>query len=77
MVVDMRPLFHNWLYMGMPIEGHDGVMTVLLALVGLLALVATLVALVRAIATDGYGTRPPPRSHQEELGPWITQHLSR
>ncbi len=52
-------------------------MTVILALLGLLALVATLAVLVRAIATDGYGTRPPPRSHQDEMGSWITQQLSR
>ena len=56
---------------------HHGVMTVILALLGLLALVATLVVLARAIATDGYGRRPPPRSHQEEMGSWITQQLSR
>ncbi|WP_332644361.1 hypothetical protein [Aeromicrobium sp.] len=52
-------------------------MTMILALVGLLALVATLVMLARAVATDGYGKRPPPRSHQEEMGSWITQQLSR
>lgn len=56
---------------------HDGVMTVILALAGLIALAATLMALARAVATDGYGKRPPPRSHQEELGPWITQQYSR
>lgn len=56
---------------------HHGVMTVIFALIGLLALVATLVVLMRAIATDGYGTRPPPRSHQEELGSWTTQQFSR
>ena len=32
-------------------------MTMILALVGLLALVAILVVLLRTIATDGYGTR--------------------
>ncbi|GAA3529008.1 hypothetical protein GCM10022234_27890 [Aeromicrobium panaciterrae] len=52
-------------------------MTMILVLVGLLALAAILVALARTIANDGLGTRPTPRSHPEEVGSWITQQLSR
>ena len=52
-------------------------MTMMLALVGLLALVAILGVLFRTIASDGYGTGPTPRSHPEEVGSWITQQYSR
>ncbi len=52
-------------------------MTVILALLGAAALVAVLAFLVHAVATDGYGTRPTPRSHQEEVGSWINQQLLR
>ena len=52
-------------------------MTVILVLVGLAPLGAIVASLVRAIATDGLGTRPTPRSHPEEVGSWITQQLSR
>jgi hypothetical protein len=38
-----------------------------LVLIGLVALAAILVALVRAVVADGYGMRPPPRSHREEV----------
>jgi hypothetical protein len=38
-------------------------MTILL--VGLVAVAAVLMLLRRAIANDGYGTRPPPRSHRD------------
>lgn len=49
----------------------------ILALVGLFALVAILVPLARTVASDGLGTRPTPRSHPEEVGSWVTQQLSR
>lgn len=52
-------------------------MVAILVLAGVTALAAIVAALVRAIATDGYGTRPPPRSHPEEVGSWIDQELSR
>ena len=35
-------------------------------LIALVAVAAILVALVRTVVADGYGTRPPPRSHREE-----------
>jgi hypothetical protein len=35
-------------------------------LIALATLVAILVLLVRTLMADGYGTRPPPRSHREE-----------
>jgi len=38
-----------------------------LLLIGLAALVAILVALARILVADGYGVRPPPRSHREEV----------
>lgn len=43
-----------------------------LLLLGLLALTGVLVALVRTIVADGYGVRPPPRSHrdEEEVDSW-------
>ena len=44
-----------------------------LLLVTLLAVAAMLVAMVRAIREDGYGRRPPPRSHraeEQELDGW-------
>lgn len=56
---------------------HPEVMTVILALIGLLALAAILVALGRTIASDGFGSNPTPRSHPEEVGSWITQQHSR
>ncbi|MGI9084438.1 MAG: hypothetical protein ACR2FE_04010 [Aeromicrobium sp.] len=40
-----------------------------LLLIALVALAAMLVALVRAVAEDGYGRRPPPRSHHAEEEP--------
>jgi hypothetical protein len=36
-----------------------------LLLIGLVALSAILVPLWRAIASDGYGVRPPPPSHHD------------
>jgi hypothetical protein len=38
-----------------------------LLLIALLALAAILVALGYTIVADGYGTRPPPRSHRAEV----------
>ncbi|MEO6604951.1 MAG: hypothetical protein ABIN55_05005 [Aeromicrobium sp.] len=52
-------------------------MTVILAFLAAAAFLAMLALLVHAVATDGYGTRPPPRSHQEEVGSWITQQFTR
>jgi hypothetical protein len=37
-----------------------------LLLIALAALAAILVVLARTLMADGYGTRPPPRSHREE-----------
>ena len=39
----------------------------LILLIALVALAAILVALVRTLVADGYGLRPPPRSHREEV----------
>ncbi len=41
-------------------------------LIALAALAAILVALVRTLVADGYGVRPPPRSHraEEEFDSW-------
>ena len=43
-----------------------------LAVVGAVALVTMLASLWRAIASDGYGVRPPPRSHHDvdEVDSW-------
>lgn len=44
-----------------------------LLLIALVALAVVVVALARAVAADGYGRRPPPRSHRgegEELDSW-------
>jgi hypothetical protein len=38
----------------------------MLMLIAIAALAAILVVLVRTVVADGYGTRPPPRSHREE-----------
>ena len=43
---------------------HHGGMVLLL--IALAALAAILVALLRTIVADGYGVRPPPRSHHDE-----------
>ena len=37
----------------------------MLAVMGAVALVTMLASLWRAIASDGYGVRPPPRSHHD------------
>jgi len=52
-------------------------MTVILVLLGLIAFVAMVASLIRAVVTDGYGTRPTPHSHLEEVGAWITQQHTR
>ena len=36
-------------------------------LLALVALVAVLAVLVRTVLEDGYGVRPPPRSHHDEV----------
>ena len=43
-----------------------------LAMLGAVALVTMLATLRRAIASDGYGVRPPPRSHHDvdEVDSW-------
>ena len=43
-----------------------------LLLIAIVALAAILIALARTLAADGYGVRPPPRSHrdQEEFDSW-------
>jgi hypothetical protein len=44
-----------------------------LLLIAVAVLVAILVVLARTIVEDGYGVRPPPRSHraeEEELDSW-------
>ena len=43
-----------------------------LLVIGLVAVTAILISLWRAIASDGYGVRPPPRSHHDvdELDSW-------
>jgi hypothetical protein len=38
----------------------------MLMLIAIAALAAVLVVLVRTVVADGYGVRPPPRSHREE-----------
>jgi hypothetical protein len=38
-------------------------------LVATIALLGLLIALVRAVARDGYGTTPPPRSHLDAFEP--------
>ena len=38
-----------------------------LVLIGLVVLAAILVVVARTIVADGYGVRPPPRSHREEV----------
>jgi hypothetical protein len=57
--------------------GDDGVMNLVLALLGLIALAATTARLVWLVMRDGLGTNPPPRSHREELGSWADQQLHR
>lgn len=44
---------------------------VLVVIAGLIGVPLTL-AVVRAVANDGYGHRPPPRSHRDEVA--LTQH---
>jgi hypothetical protein len=39
----------------------------LILLIALAVLAAILVVLVRTVVADGYGVRPPPRSHREEV----------
>jgi hypothetical protein len=43
-----------------------------ITLIALAALAAILVALARTLVADGYGLRPPPRSHraEEEFDSW-------
>lgn len=52
-------------------------MNQILALVGLLSVLAASVHLARLVARDGYGTNPAPRSHREELGGRVAQELGR
>ena len=48
------------------------VVIVLAAVIG-----GLVVGVGRAIIADGYGTRPAPRSHHEEVGSWVAQQLQR
>lgn len=52
-------------------------MNVIIALAGPAALVVLAVYLVRILTGDGYGTRPAPRSHPEEVGSWVEWELQR
>jgi hypothetical protein len=52
-------------------------MNLIIALAGLIAFAAVLAVLAHTLLTDGYGTRPPPRSHHGETGDWIAQQLQR
>lgn len=45
--------------------------------IALIALVALGVHLWRLVARDGYGVTQPPRSHLDELGPWVDRELRR
>ena len=38
-----------------------------LLVIGLVAFAAIVVVVARTIVADGYGVRPPPRSHREEV----------
>jgi hypothetical protein len=52
----------------MPIGVDDGGMNqIILALVLTVAFAAMFAQLVRTLRGDGYGVRPPPRSHREEV----------
>jgi hypothetical protein len=45
---------------------------ILLVAIALLVGVPVIGAALRAVAHDGYGHRPPPRSHRDEVA--LTQH---
>ena len=49
----------------------------LLVVLGALLMLGVLVSLVRTVVKDGYGSRPAPRSHPEEVGSWVEQQLRR
>ena len=50
---------------------HDRVMTFLILILAS-SLAVVVAALVRTIASDGYGLRPPPPSHHHDLPPrWV------
>lgn len=53
---------------------ETGFMLLIVLLV--LGLVGVLAALVETVRLDGYGHRPPPRSHRHELAddPWMVGH---
>lgn len=50
-------------------------MTFFAALLGLALVLGVLTSLISTIARDGYGSRPVPRSHPEEVGSWVVQRL--
>jgi hypothetical protein len=56
-------------------QRHAAFMNMILALIGLLALLASVVRLARLVARDGYGVCAPPRSHPAELGTWVDRQL--
>ncbi|MCW2748940.1 MAG: hypothetical protein JWR83_50 [Aeromicrobium sp.] len=45
---------------------------ILVIAIALLVGVPVVLALLRAVANDGYGHTPPPRSHRDEVA--LTQH---
>ena len=49
-------------------ECHDSRITAMMILL-LVLVTATTIALARAVLTDGYGTRPAPRSHHDVPSP--------
>ncbi len=42
--------------------------------VAIAALIGVLIALARAVVADGYGVRPGPRSHDEDVVTWRMPH---
>ncbi|MCD9198539.1 hypothetical protein [Aeromicrobium wangtongii] len=50
---------------------------ILLVALGVPLLLLLTWRLARLVATDGYGTLPPPRSHHEELGTRVDRELRR
>lgn len=52
-------------------------MNLIFVCVVVVALLASVVRLLRLVARDGYGSTPAPRSHVEELGSWVDRELRR
>ena len=49
----------------------------MIALLGLVLVVAVVVRLALLLACDGLGSNPSPRSHRDELGTWADRRLLR